>query len=114
MADPILSDRIALAVCRSTGNPDGLCLSICRDCRRDSAAVAHEIANWLRERDGGASTNADLLDRVGCHQPDAEPSIQDGWKALECEQDQRMWPPMDPKKVAAALAIAREPRGPDG
>jgi hypothetical protein len=112
MADLTLSDRIALAVCRTTGNPDGSCFAICRDCRRDSAAVAHEIANWLRERHGG-STTADLLDGVGCHQPDAEPSIQDGWRALERRQDSRMWPPIDPGKETAALAIARELRGPD-
>ncbi len=113
MADPTLSDRLALAVCRTTGNPDGSCFAICRDCRRDSAAVAHEIANWLRERHGGSNTTADLLDGVGCHQPDAKPLIQDGWKALERRQDQRMWPPIDPGKETAALAIARELRGPD-
>jgi hypothetical protein len=67
MPGPTLSDRLALAVCRTTGNPDGSCFAICRDCRRDSAAVAHEIANWLRERHGGSSTTADLLDGVGCH-----------------------------------------------
>jgi len=84
MADLTLSDRIALAVCRSTGNPDGSCVAICRDCRRDSAAVAHEIAGWLRERHGGGSTTADLLDGVGCHphggsQPVQQPSqIRDG------------------------------------
>jgi hypothetical protein len=113
MADPTLSDRIALAVCRSTGNPDGLCVAICRDCRRRSAAVAHEIANWLRERHGGSSTTVDLLDGVGCHQPATEPSIQDGWKDLERRQDPRMWPPIDPEKETAAIAIARELRGPD-
>ena len=109
-----LSHRIALAVCRSTGNPDGSCVAICRDCRRDSVAVAHEIARWLRERHGGASTTADTLYAVGCHQPDTKPSIQDGWKALERTQDPRMWLPIDPEKETAAIAIARKLRGPDG
>jgi hypothetical protein len=45
--------------------------------------------------------------------PATEPSIQDGWRALECEQDPRMWPPIDPGKVAAALAVGRELRRPD-
>jgi len=66
MADLTLSHRIALAVCRSTGNPDGSCVAIC--------------------------------------------PIQDGWKALERKQDPQMWPPMDPEKVAAALAVGRELR----
>jgi len=114
VADSTLSDRIALAVCRSTGNPDGSCVAICRDCRRDSAAVAHEIARWLRERHGGGSTTADLLDGVGCHQLDTEPSIQDGWKTLERKQDPPGWPAMDPEKVAAALAVGRELRRPNG
>ena len=113
MTDPTLSGRIALAVCRATGNPDGSCFAICRDCRRDSAAVAHEIANWLRERHGGSSTTADLLDGVGCHQPDTDPSTQDGWRALERTQHPRMWQAIDPEKEAAAIAIARELRGTD-
>lgn len=86
----------------------------CRDCRRDSAAVAHEIAGWLRERHGGSSTTTDLLDGVGCHQPATEPSIQDGWKALECKQDPRMWPAIDPGQEAAAHAVVRELRRPNG
>ena len=114
MADPTLSDRLALAVCRSTGNLDGSCSSICRDCRRDSAAVAHVIGQILRERHGGSSTTADWLDGVGCYQPDAKPLIQDGWRALERTQDLRMWPPIDPEKEAAAIAIARELRGAGG
>jgi hypothetical protein len=97
MADLTLSDRLALAVCRTTGNPDGSCVAICRDCRRDSAAVAHEIANWLRERHGGSSAVGDLLDGVGCHQP-APPA---GWQAI------------DPGQEAAALAVGRELRRPD-
>jgi hypothetical protein len=113
MPGPTLSDRLALAVCCTTGNPDGSCFAICRDCRRDSAAVAHEIANWLRERHGGSSTTADLLDGVGCHQPNTEPSIQNGWKALERTQDPRMWPPITPGQEAAALAVGRELRRPN-
>ena len=93
-SDLTLSDRIALAVCRSTGNPDGSCVAICRDCRRDSAAVAHEIARWLRERHGG-STTADLLDGVGCHQPDSLPAWR---KRFTLGQE------------TAAIAIAREPQ----
>jgi hypothetical protein len=113
MADPTLSDRLALAACprqRSGATP---CPAPCVDCIAIAKAVAHEIADWLRERHGGSSTTADLLDGVGCHQPATEPSIQDGWKALECKQDPRMWPPIDPAKEAMALAIARELRGPD-
>ena len=113
MADPTLSDRIALAACprqRSGATP---CPAPCIDCLAIAKAVAHEIADWLRERHGGSSTTADLLDGVGCHQLDAEPSIQDGWKALERRQDPRMWPPIDPEKVAAALAVGRELRRPD-
>ena len=113
MAEPTLSDRLALAVCRSTGNPDNSCSSICRDCRRDSAAVAHVIGQILRERHGGSSTTADWLDGVGCYQPDAKPLIQDGWRALERRQDPRMWPPIDPGKEASAHAVGRELRRPD-
>jgi hypothetical protein len=78
-----------------------------------AAAAAHEIADYFSELYGDASTTADTLYAVGCHQPATEPSIQDGWKALECEQDPRMWPPIDPEKVAAALAVGRELRRPD-
>jgi hypothetical protein len=73
MADPTLSDRIALAACprqRSGATP---CPAPCIDCLAIAKAVAHEIADWLRERHGGSSTTADLLDGVGCHQLDAEP-----------------------------------------
>jgi hypothetical protein len=114
MAEPTLSDRLALAACprqRSGATP---CPAPCVDCLAIAKAVAHEIANWLRERHGGASTTADTLYAVGCHQPDTEPSIQDGWKALERTQDLRMWPPIDPEKEAAAIAIARELRGAGG
>jgi hypothetical protein len=65
------ADRLALAVCRTTGNPDGSCLKICSDCRQDSAAVAHEIARQLRERHGGSSQVADWLDGVARHPPGA-------------------------------------------
>jgi hypothetical protein len=125
---PTLSNRIALAVCPRRSSGASPCEVPCDGCRRDSAAVVRELAeqsgsakHWhadqlialAAELYGGASTIADLLDGVGCHQPATEPSIQDGWKALECEQDPRMWPPIDPEKVAAALAVGRELRGPD-
>jgi hypothetical protein len=97
MADPTLSDRIALAVCPRRSSGASPCEVPCDGCRRDSAAVAHEIADWLRERHGGAIATADLLDGVGCHQP-ARPA---------------RWQPIDPDKEAMALAIGRELRWPD-
>ena len=113
MIDPTLSDRLALAACprqRSGATP---CPAPCIDCLAIAKAVAHEIADHFSELYGGASNTADSLYAVGCHQPATEPSIQDGWKDLERRQDPRMWPPIDPGKEAAALAIARELRGPD-
>lgn len=88
-----LSDRIALAVCpdRTTGAP---CEAPCDGCRRDSAAVAHEIAAWLSKRPGGANITADLLDEAGAYQP----------------EPQAGWPPIDPGKEAMALAVVRELR----
>jgi hypothetical protein len=97
MADSTLSDRLALAVCPRRSSGASPCETPCDGCRRDSAGVAHVIADWLRERHGGASTTADLLDGVGCHQPDPPAG----------------WPPIDPEKVAAALAVGRELRRPD-
>jgi len=114
MTDSTLSDRMALAVCprqRSGATP---CLAPCIDCLAIAKAVAHEIADHFSELYGGASTTADTLYAVGCHQPDTKPSIQDGWKALERTQDPRMWLPIDPEKETAAIAIARKLRGPDG
>jgi hypothetical protein len=106
-----LSNRIALVLCQAQdGGPP--CPAPCVRCRAMAAAAAHEIADWLRERHGGSSTTADLLDGVGCHQPDTEPSIQDRWRALERRQDPRMWPPIDPGQEAAALAVGRELRRP--
>jgi hypothetical protein len=60
------ADRLALALCpdRSSGAP---CEAPCDGCRRDAAAVAHEIASQLRKRHGGSSQVADWLDGVGCH-----------------------------------------------
>lgn len=97
MADPTLSDRIALAVCSAALPGSRPCQSPCGACRASSAAVAHEIADWLRERHGGASTTADLLDGVGTHQP----------------EPQAGWQPIDPGKEAMALAVGRELRRPD-
>jgi hypothetical protein len=65
---PTPADRLALAICRGACPTGGPCPveAICSDCRRDSAAVAHELAAILRER-YGSSTTADWLDGVGCH-----------------------------------------------
>ena len=92
--DPPLSACIALAVCPRQRSGAAPCPMACDDCRASSAAVAHEIAAWLRERHGGASTTADLLDGVGTHQPES----QAGWQ------------PIDPGKEAMALAVTRELR----
>jgi hypothetical protein len=46
--------------------------------RRDSAAVAHELAAILRDRHGGSSQVADGLDGVGCHTPGARQAVQEG------------------------------------
>jgi hypothetical protein len=97
MADPTLSDRLALAACprqRSGATP---CLAPCIDCLAIAKAVAYEIADHFSELYGGASTTADSLYAVGCHQPDSPAG----------------WPPIDPGQEAAAIAIARELRGPD-
>jgi hypothetical protein len=77
MADPTPSDRLALAVCRGTCPVRGLCPveQICADCRRDSAAVAHELAAILRELHGGSSQVADWLDGVGCYPPGAGQAV---------------------------------------
>lgn len=66
---PTLAERLALAVCRGACPTGGPCPveAICSDCRRDSAAVAHELAAILRERHAGSSQVADWLDGVGCH-----------------------------------------------
>lgn len=66
MDTPTPADRMALAACRLA--PFGeRCESPCKSCRFQSAAVAHEIAQVLRERHGGSSTTADWLDGVGGH-----------------------------------------------
>ena len=62
MADPTPADRMALAMCHSSGQ----CEAACPWCRQASARVAREIARQLRERHG-SSTTADWLDGVGCH-----------------------------------------------
>jgi hypothetical protein len=97
MADSTLSDRLALAACPRQRSGSTPCPAPCIDCLAIARAVAHEIADWLRERHGRSSTTADLLDGVGCHQP-APPAG---------------WPAIDPEKVAAALAVGRELRRPD-
>jgi hypothetical protein len=79
MPDPTPADRLALAVCRGACPTGGPCPvgAICSDCRRDSAAVAHELAIMLRERHGGSSQVADWLDGVGCHTPGAGQTVQE-------------------------------------
>lgn len=79
VADRTLAERLALAVCRGACPTGGPCPveEICSDCRRDSAAVAHELAAILRERHG-SSTTADFLDGVGCHTPGAGQAVQEG------------------------------------
>jgi hypothetical protein len=74
--NPTPADRLALAVCRGACPTGGPCPveAICSDCRRDSAAVAHELAAILRERHG-SSTTADFLDGVGCHAPGGVQSV---------------------------------------
>ena len=76
-ASPTPADRLALALCRLIDPVTGTCATgeICRRCRQDSAAVAHEIARQLRERHGGSSTTADWLDGIGCH-----PGTVQGWQ----------------------------------
>jgi len=73
------SDRLALAVCRGACPTGGPCPveAICSVCRRDSAAVAHELAAILRERHGSSSTTADFLDGVGCYTPGAGQAVQE-------------------------------------
>ena len=75
---PTPSDRLALAVCCGACPTGGPCPveAICSDCRRDSAAVAHEIARQLRERYGSSAT-ADWLDGVGCHTPGTVQTLQE-------------------------------------
>lgn len=66
MASPTPADRLALAMCpwrKSTLT----CRYICQGCRDRSTAVAHELAQILRERHGGSSQVADWLDGVGTH-----------------------------------------------
>jgi hypothetical protein len=72
------SDRLALVICRLIDPVTGTCATgeICRRCRQDSAAVAHELAAILRERHS-SSTTADFLDGVGCHTPGAGPTVRE-------------------------------------
>jgi hypothetical protein len=113
MADLTLSDRIALAACPRQRSGTTRCPAPCIDCLVIAKAVAHEIADHFSELYGGASNTADTLYAVGCHQPATEPSIQGGWKALECEQDPQMWPAITPGQEAFAHAVGRELRRPN-
>ena len=66
-AHPTYSDRLAFAVCTAALPGSKPCQSPCGACRVNSAAVAHKLAEILRERHGGSSQVADWLDGVGCH-----------------------------------------------
>lgn len=66
MTNPTPADRLALALCADRW-PSLNCRQPCRYCRRNSSAVARELAEILRERHGGASQVADWLDGVGAH-----------------------------------------------
>jgi hypothetical protein len=68
--NPTYIDRLSLAVCRVSCPTGGPCPvgQICSDCRRESAAVATELAVILRER-YGSSTTADWLDGILGQQP---------------------------------------------
>ena len=97
MADSTLSDRLALAACprqRSGATP---CLAPCIDCLAIAKAVAHKIADHFSELCGGASTTADTLYAVGCHQPES----------------QAEGPVLSPDQEAMALAVGRELRRPN-
>lgn len=94
MADPTLSDRIALAVCPRQRSGAAPCPLPCDDCRAIATAVAHEIADYFSELYGGANNTADTLYAVGTHQH-APPA---GWQ------------PIDPGQKAMALAVGRELR----
>jgi hypothetical protein len=78
-ATPTIADRLALRLCGVIDPVTRTCATgeICRRCRRDSAAVAHELAAILRERHG-SSTTADFLDGVGCYTPGAVQAVQEG------------------------------------
>ena len=94
-----LSDRIARALCVAMApdrDSDGArpCSTLCATCRDGAAAAAHAIADHFSELYGGASTTADTLYAVGCHQPES----QAGWQ------------PIEPGKEAMALAVGRELR----
>ena len=97
MTDPTISDRIALAVCTAALLGSKPCQTPCGACRASSAAVAREVAAWLREHHGGSSTTADLPDVVGAHQP----------------EPQAGWPAICPGQEAMALAVGRELRRPN-
>jgi hypothetical protein len=62
MPDPTYSDRLALALCKFSGE----CEIACPWCRQASAKVTTQLATILRERHGSSAT-ADWLDGVGTH-----------------------------------------------
>ena len=74
-AHPTYSDRLAFAVCTAALPGSKPCQSPCGACRVNSAAVAHKLAEILRERHGGSSQVADWLDGVGCHPGTVQESV---------------------------------------
>jgi hypothetical protein len=60
-----LVNRLAAAACKGSGICEAIALKTegyCAVCRQMSAAVAAELAKELRERHGGSSQVADMLD----------------------------------------------------
>jgi hypothetical protein len=60
-----LANRLAAAACKGSGICEAIALKTdgyCAVCRQMSAAVAAELAKELRERHGGSSQVADMLD----------------------------------------------------
>jgi hypothetical protein len=65
MSPQSLADRLALRVCKDVWRVDcewTPCTNICSFCRRVSAGQGAEMAQVLRERHGGSSQVADMLD----------------------------------------------------
>jgi hypothetical protein len=62
-----LANRLAAAACKGSGICEAIASKTdgyCAVCRQMSAAVAAEVAKELRERHGGSSQVADMLDRL--------------------------------------------------
>jgi hypothetical protein len=73
MTTPTPADRLALTICSaSNGRGRPICDTPCDQCRHISQLYALKLATILRERHGGSSTTADLLDGIGEHPPTAK------------------------------------------